>query len=40
MPSALRFSWLGGGWSSIFKAVRGEEARSLITHHMFLGMGD
>jgi hypothetical protein len=28
MPSALRDSRLGGGWSSIFKVARGEEARS------------
>jgi hypothetical protein len=36
MPSALRVSRLGGGWSSIFKVARGEEARSLIAHHVSL----
>jgi hypothetical protein len=26
MPSALRVSRLGGGWSSFFKVTKGEEA--------------
>jgi hypothetical protein len=38
MSLAPRDSRLGRGWSSIFRVARGEEARSLIAHHVSLWM--